>query len=724
MTCNKIECPTCRPQILARIRKKVRYYSQKEDLFFFNTITSKNGFEDLDRIWARIRNQISDNSIERYMIKKSVSKEQAEKWYKKKKEKMIQYDIDIEIRKILRVEAIIEVAKNKKVYYQELDKDSKKRFREKYKLAIENKFAKFYEQKKENLREQVRENVSQRFHVAEFDQLKFIRVIEFHENGQPHYHILTNKYISHYIMSKCVREGISEVYDNTYIVEDAHKKNPYLEKVDTEIVANYVSKITKYISKDTIESLELLGDIGVNKSIFSASKGIHIMTDEDHESQYVFHKVYDYQLKTNQIVIPSHELYSVERFAFSNSIKQKETDSIELLNSIDREKEQAVIYQEIIEKRIEQISKSKTKPIQFTYDNLDDLSEEQYNFITEFYNHNVNLLVGRAGSGKSYTLDKLLQNIKPYTIKILILTYTAKAAARLNEYLEKSGLIEMYKATTIHKALSSDFNQNFMRNEQNILDVELLIIDEVSMLSQEIISKILLAVPSKCRLLFSGDDRQIKSQDGYTVIPNLKSNEYVNFTMLSKVFRSNDFVLEQAQKVLEFKMIDYKTFDYDLSFLDNYLSDCYQILTNTKKMTKRINEYVQKDKKEITQCYGDFKYNVGDSVIITRNNTGKQTSNGDFAMIISFDDNGLLLELQDGRKVFYHYEDTEEIAPSTCITIHKSQGSEYDKVLIVLEDIKQLNNNNMIYTAVTRAKSYFEIYVPDKQTLYKAIVTK
>lgn len=131
-------------------------------------------------------------------------------------------------------------------------------------------------------------------------------------------------------------------------------------------------------------------------------------------------------------------------------------------------------------------------------------------------------------------------------------------------------------------------------------------------------AKLLLAVPSHVKLLFAGDDRQLPPVNDVSIIPELKDNSLVKTVELTKVFRSDDKVLSMAHGVLKKEMIEFNSFsDDDLSFIVNDLiSNGYQILTNTKKMTKTINLIVQHEKSEITRCYNDFKYNLGDRVML------------------------------------------------------------------------------------------------------------
>lgn len=728
MTCNKLECSNCQPVISARIKKKIRYYAQHERLVFFNTITSKLGFDDLEKIFTKIRRELSVHfTIEGYMKKKNVSYEKALQWYEKKKEKYIQDDMLVEIEKISRQEAIIEVAKQKKVFYRRLTEDKKRIFKLDYNKQIQNKFKRHYNfnLKNEELKDKLYDNIRRRFEENEFIEFKFIRVIEFHENGQPHYHFLTNRYVPHTLLKKITTEGVNDVYDNSYIVEDALKRNPDLissEDVNTEIVANYVSKITNYITKDTIE---VYSDLKENKSfkkkLISSSDGIKIFDDnkDEDELKYIKIGVFDYALNSTNYEIPLSALSDVEDFIRFNSLAVGDEHSKQIVKDVqalkltDNEK-----YNYIIAKRLEHIYLSDVEVPKKQIETISGLTIEQSSLIKVFNENRITLLIGRAGTGKSFTITNLLKYIKPNPSTTFIVTYTGKASSRLRE-LFYSNDVSYYKPTTIHKACSSNFSGKFLKNEKNTLNCEYLIIDEVSMIPKEILAKLLLAVPSYVKILFAGDDAQLPPVNDVSIIPELKENQYVNTVELTKVFRSDDKVLSYAHKVLNKSMIDYKTFKDDLNIIvGDLVKDGYQILTNTKKMTRDINMIVQKDKTEITRCFNDFKYNVGDRVMIVANSSPREVSNGDTGRIVEYNEKGVYVQLDhEKRQVFYKYEDTEEIVPAYAFTVHKSQGSEYDKVAIILENQPKLNTNNLLYTAITRAKKDVKVFVPNETVI-------
>ncbi|MFA2606527.1 AAA family ATPase [Bacillus cereus] len=735
MTCNKLECPNCQPVISARIKKKIRYYAQHERLFFFNTITSKDGFNDLDNVFKKIRKYLTyDATIEGYMKKKKVDYDKALSWYEKKKKKLIESDFDIELQIMARMDAIIKIAKSKRVYYKKLSPDKQRDFKLYYAEEIEFKFSQRYEVMKNNkgLCESLREKIEKRFSENEHEEFKFIRVLEYHKSGQPHYHFLSNKYISHTLLKKVTVEGVSEVYDNTYIVEDAIKKNKELnyDNVDTDIVANYVSKITDYVTKDTVETfMEVQKENDITKKLISSSNSIKIFDDKDEKDlKYKKLGVFDYQLNSTNYEVPSNvgEIYeSVEDFIKDNSIMRRDEHAIRLSGLVkEMDLSDEIKYSYMIHERLLAIAS-----VDFMIERLgnyrtEGLTFEQLKLLKSFIDNRITLLLGRAGTGKTYTLVNLLGRLKPNPNKTLICTYTGKASSRIRELLREQDL-EGYKPMTIHKACSSNFASKFFRNEYNILDCAYLIIDEVSMIPREILAKLLQAVPGHVKIIFAGDDAQLPPVNDTSIIPELEALEFVNTVRLTQVFRSGDSVLGQAYNVLSRKFIDYDLYSENMEDLVKKLvSDGYQILTNTRKLAKDINLIVQAAKKDITKCFNDFKYDRYDRVMIIANSSARNVSNGDTGEIFDFDERGVYVHLDlEDREVFYKYEDTEEIVPAYAFTVHKSQGSEYSKVALFVDSQPKLNTNNLLYTGITRAKKDIKVYVPNEMVLTTMINT-
>ncbi|WP_415823847.1 ATP-dependent DNA helicase [Bacillus paranthracis] len=730
--CNTLACERCQAQVLKQIETNIKYYSQKYDLHFFNTITSKQGFSDLMQLFNKIVDRVRyEFDIEREMQKNKRTREQAEKWQQKKIAQAVEKDVKIELKKISQGYAVYEVANVQGFYYKGAKISEKQEFKETYAKEIQKKQRSIYKSISENkgrykgLLLKVQKNITRRLEWGLNKKLEYVCSVELHEKGvrkgEPHFHFLTNLYIPHYFFTE-LTDKHNSVYDNSFIVEDAEKKNK-LEfgefDLNVNSLAAYVTKVTKYVTKDTVERFEEMQEKEIEQPFFS-SKNIALFGEKEKESEFQIIKRFKVPITSNSIDY-NGDMCDINEFVKLHSATVKNLDSIRVLEMAEKfNLNDEVKWNFIINRRLKQISNQKTKlNVQGVLVGLD---ERQKQVVQSFVERPITLLVGRAGTGKSYTLSEILGVIpKTELDKTHIVTYTGKASARVRELLVEKN-IEGIKPGTIHRLCSSDFQENFLRNEHNIMDVKNLIIDEVGMIPRHILAKLLLAIPTTTKILFAGDDRQLPPVNDVSVIPELIKLPFVSSHQLEKVYRSGDAVIDLAQNVLNFsEEIPFKLYNESEEFqqfiVETIRSKPYkdfQILTNTKSMKNKINSWIQKDKKQIVDCFGDYNYEVGDKVLITRNNSMKQVSNGDSGTIVSFDNEGVNVEITDGRTVFYEYRETEQIEPAFAITVHKSQGSEYQEVMVILEDQKQLNTNNLLYTAVTRAKKIVTLFATNE----------
>lgn len=738
MTCNTLECPKCRSGKIDMIKKKVKYYASHERLLFFNTLTSKNGFDDLDHIWESIRVFMTNFSVEWYMSNKGYDERKARRWYHNKRKEMIKEDFNIELGKISKVQAIIELARQKNILYKNLAEDDKKEFRlinQKWLKAKERRFQRLNLKNKVLVKTLITKIIS-RFRENENNKFKFILVVEFHKNGNPHYHILTNKYLPHCVIKKYTRENVSEIYDNTYL-KDYAKERYGKEDFDTDDVARYCTKLTEYLTKDSVDTyIDLKSEKKTSKRLITASKGINILSESDDERNFqVINKFFNIKLNANRYEVPE-EYFDDNRaildFLQERSVYYSDDLSVGLRNavdgikfpSLDEEHQDYAKYNLIVSERIKHINEYSNVPDLNYVSEPKDLDSNQVKAIESFRVNPITLLVGRAGTGKSFTISKLLDSLRPDPEETLICTYTGKASSRLRELFNENGL-KGYRPTTIHMACSSDFGNKFLRNETNNLMVKYVIIDEISMLSKEILSKLYMALPTNVKILMAGDIGQLPPVNDVAAIPDFINSREINSIELMKVYRSDDKVLSVAEKVRSGKLIDsYFYSDDELKGLVlDYVKQGYQILSNTNQMVKTINMIVQEEKQQIKKVFNeDYYYNLGDRVMITANHYGKDVSNGDTGVICDFDDKGITIKLDnEERAVYYRYDQTVSIVPAYCMTVHKSQGSEYKKVAVILSEQENLNTRNLLYTAITRAKEDVKIHVPNEKVLSNCI---
>ncbi|MGC4019320.1 MAG: ATP-dependent RecD-like DNA helicase [Muricomes sp.] len=389
----------------------------------------------------------------------------------------------------------------------------------------------------------------------------------------------------------------------------------------------------------------------------------------------------------------------------------------------------------------------------------------QHRAVIESIRHGLLILTGGPGTGKTTTINTMIQFFENEGMSILLAAPTGRAAKRMTE---TTG----YEAQTIHRLLEVNGNpeeegnvNGFMRNRQNPLETDVLIIDEMSMVDLTLMHALLSAVVEGTRLILVGDVNQLPSVGPGSVLRDIIASECFPVVTLTKIFRQageSDIVIN-AHKinggqpvVLDNKSKDFfflKRQDADVIIsvvitliqkkLPKYVDASpfeIQVMTPTRKGllgVERLNTILQrylnppapgKAEKES----GQRLFRVGDKVMQIKNNyqleweistkfgltvdKGMGIFNGDMGVITAINtyDETLEVEYDEKRKVKYPFEMLEELELAYAITVHKSQGSEYPAVIIpLLQGPKMLYNRNLLYTAVTRAKKCLTIVGSD-----------
>ncbi len=368
----------------------------------------------------------------------------------------------------------------------------------------------------------------------------------------------------------------------------------------------------------------------------------------------------------------------------------------------------------------------------------------------------VSVITGGPGTGKTTTIKTIIRYFEAEGLDIALAAPTGRAAKRMTE---TTG----YEAKTIHRllelngTLEEDGNSaGFERNENNPLEIDVVIVDEMSMVDAFLFKALLKAIPNGARLIMVGDAHQLPSVGPGQVLRDLIESECFPVTKLETVFRqegSGDIVLN-AHKINNGEMVTVERGSKDFFFLERndtqkimlnmvelitkslpaYVdSDPFdiQVLTPTRKGNLGVialNRYLQKmlnppDKNKAEHRYEEEIFREGDKVMQVRNNyqaeweivgkynipidAGIGVFNGDMGRIIKIDesDSSITVEFDDSRRVVYPFTGLDELELAYAITVHKSQGSEYNAVIMpIMPGPRQLLNRNLLYTGVTRAK--------------------
>ncbi len=418
---------------------------------------------------------------------------------------------------------------------------------------------------------------------------------------------------------------------------------------------------------------------------------------------------------------------------------------LELKNSYDAE--DFLCDDRVILKRIEQVEKSENIE-------LDDLQRKA---VLHCMKEGVFILTGGPGTGKTTTLNTIIALFEQVGTGFCLAAPTGRAAKRMQE---TTG----YEAKTIHRLLEINGNPEndnyksgyFERNEDNPLDVEVVIVDEMSMVDIHLFNALLNAIVPGTKLILVGDSFQLHSVGPGQVLKDLIASNAFAAVCLEKVFRQDEdsHIVTNAYKINRGEKPDFSKKYRDFFLLEkddpeiiySYITSLMlvnvpkefqidpfevQVLSPMRKGnlgTVVLNRVLQekmnppsKDKKEY--LFGDVIFREGDKIMQIRNNyelewevvgkynmpidSGKGIFNGDVGIIEKISDESRVFNVKfdDENTVLYSYDDIGDIEHAYAVTVHKSQGSEYPVVIIpVLSGPRQLFTRNLLYTAVTRAK--------------------
>ena len=384
-----------------------------------------------------------------------------------------------------------------------------------------------------------------------------------------------------------------------------------------------------------------------------------------------------------------------------------------------------------------------------------ELDELQREAVLGAVKNGVFLLTGGPGTGKTTTINAMIRYFESEGLDIMLAAPTGRAAKRMTE---TTG----YEASTIHRMLElmggpdNGEKGSFLRNEENPLETDVIIIDEMSMVDLPLFHALLKAVLVGTRLVLVGDKDQLPSVGAGAVLKDLLQSEKFPTVMLNKIFRQageSDIVVNAhkinrgEQVILDNKSIDFfflKRQDPNVIIsvlltliqkkLPKYVEATpydIQVLTPTRKGllgVERLNGILQqylnppeKDKKE--KEHAGVIFREGDKVMQIKNNyqleweirnryglpidRGMGIFNGDMGIIkeMNLYAETMTIEFDDCREVEYSFKQLEELELAYAITIHKSQGSEYPAVVMPMwPGPRMLMNRNLLYTAVTRAR--------------------
>lgn len=378
--------------------------------------------------------------------------------------------------------------------------------------------------------------------------------------------------------------------------------------------------------------------------------------------------------------------------------------------------------------------------------------------IKQAFENGMLILTGGPGTGKTTTLNAIIQLFENREVAIELAAPTGRAAKRMTELTGR-------EAKTIHRLLEVNWGegdrQEFSRNEKNPLECDVLVVDEASMIDSLLFDSLLRALRLSCRIILVGDIDQLPSVSAGNVLGDLLASGVFPSIALKKVFRQagKSRIITNAHAIIENTPIDLSHRDGDFFMLhrDDSYSVCntvlelcrerlpraygfdpltdIQVLCPSRKTdtgTLNLNNLLQAclnppHADEPSFSYKGVAIRRGDKVMQIKNNydivwekengeTGSGVFNGDVGFVCEADRRSGTLKVKfEDRFVTYYGEEIGELELAYAVTVHKSQGSEFDCVILPLYDVpSQLRYRNLLYTAVTRAKKLLIIVGSEK----------
>ena len=523
-------------------------------------------------------------------------------------------------------------------------------------------------------------------------------------------------------------EGIlgDNFYDIAEIVE--------FHKVDNIYVRNFSDKTMVRIKACLLQTLLILsfqnGDTYSYKEEISEliNKEFNIVLGED-----ILDEVLNILIEEDKIIIIDRRIYLKKYY-------DAEEDIAKNLRNIDSYKIDTFENLDVLLKDLE-------KDLKIDY-NLD-----QEKAITTALNNNITIISGGPGTGKTTIINAITKlYIKEKRLGPADIMNTIALLAPTGRASKKMALSTSLPAYTIHRYLKWYKEGNtFFFNEFNKTNHKLIIVDEVSMIDIELFDALLKGISPNIKLILVGDINQLPSVGPGLILEDLINSDYFNYVPLNQIYRQSDnsyipyLAKEIKNRDLSEEFLSKKD---DYNFIQTKKENIKEVLEQIIKysLSKGINEekiqilapmykgengidnlnvilqsiYNPSSVSKNELVYGDVIYRENDKVLQLVNDLEKNVFNGDIGFIKKINDKEIIIDFEDS-KVSYSKKDLKQIKHAYAITIHKSQGSEFEHVIMpIVNNYYKMLYNKLIYTGVSRAKKTLTI-IGDAGSFVRAV---
>ena len=358
------------------------------------------------------------------------------------------------------------------------------------------------------------------------------------------------------------------------------------------------------------------------------------------------------------------------------------------------------------------------------------------------------VLTGGPGTGKTTTVNAILQLLEDQAERVALCAPTGRAAKRLSELTGR-------KASTIHRLLEVDYTGgvvSFIHNDKNLLKCDVVILDEMSMVDVKLFQALLAAARYHCRIIMVGDADQLPSVGPGNILGEILKAGVVPTVRLTDIFRQaqRSLIVQNAHRIVEGQMPQKGGPKDDFFLIESNGLACQklvcdlvstrlpkaygfdpvrdiQVLCPTKvgptgsvELNRRLQDILNppaKGKGQIGTAESAKILRLGDKVMQVKNDyditferagaeAGVGAYNGDLGIITAVDVDARSVTVQmDDKKYTYTADQLNELEPAYAVTVHKSQGSEFPAVILPVADVPaRLCYRNLLYTGVTRAR--------------------